>query len=203
MSEAKLRPAVFLDRDGTINQEVGYIRQLEKLVLIPGAAEAIRGLNQMGVPVVLVTNQSGVARGYYPESWMAQLHGRLCELLAAEGAHLDGVYYCPHLPEGKVPEYSYDCTCRKPEPGMLKQAAFDLSLDLSRSFMIGDKATDVDVGRRVGCRTILLRSGYGEQVLRGEYQYRPEPDYIFESLLESFQQVLMPWFQSLSSINES
>lgn len=197
MSDPVRRPAVFLDRDGTINQEVGYIRELDKLILIPGAAEAIRGLNEMGVPVVLVTNQSGVARGYYPESWMAQLHGRLSHLLAAEGAHLDGVYYCPHLPEGDVPEYSFDCACRKPEPGMLEQAACDLQLDLQHSFMIGDKATDVDVGRRVGCRTILLRSGYGEQVLRGEYQYLPEPDYVFDSLLESFQQVLKPWFQSL------
>ncbi|MGE3724682.1 MAG: D-glycero-beta-D-manno-heptose 1,7-bisphosphate 7-phosphatase [Candidatus Sericytochromatia bacterium] len=188
------KPAVFLDRDGTINQEVGYIRDLDNLTLIPGAAEAIRQLNQMGIPVVVVTNQSGVARGYYPESWMEQLHGRLKTLLAAEGAQLDGVYYCPHLPDGEVPEYSFDCDCRKPEPGMLEQAAKDLNLDLSHSFMIGDKATDIDVGLRVGCKTILLRSGYGEQVLKGEYQHIPQSDYVFDSLIESYEQILKPYF---------
>ncbi|MBT9544641.1 MAG: D-glycero-beta-D-manno-heptose 1,7-bisphosphate 7-phosphatase [Candidatus Sericytochromatia bacterium] len=191
------KPAVFLDRDGTINQEVGYIRDLDKLALIPGAAEAIRQLNQMGIPVVVVTNQSGVARGYYPESWMEQLHGRLKTLLAAEGAQLDGVYYCPHLPDGEVPEYSFDCDCRKPEPGMLEQAAKDLNLDLGRSFMIGDKATDIDVGLRVGCKTILLRSGYGEQVLKGEYQHIPQSDYVFDSLIESYEQILKPYFSHL------
>lgn len=192
-----LKPAVFLDRDGTINQEVGYIRDLKNLALIPGAAEAIRNLNQLGIPVVVVTNQSGVARGYYPESWMEQLHGRLKELLAAEGAELDGVYYCPHLPDGEVAEYSFDCDCRKPEPGMLEQAAQELHLDLSRSFMIGDKATDIDVGLRVGCKTILLRSGYGEQVLKGEYQHIPESDYISDSLIESYQTILLPYFSQL------
>lgn len=191
------KPAVFLDRDGTINQEVGYIRDLDNLALIPGAAEAIRQLNQMGIPVVVVTNQSGVARGYYPESWMEQLHGRLKTLLAAEGAQLDGVYYCPHLPDGEVPEYSFDCDCRKPEPGMLEQAAKDLNLDLSNSFMIGDKATDIDVGLRVGCKTILLRSGYGEQVLKGEYQHIPQSDYVFDSLIESYEQILKPYFSQL------
>lgn len=191
------KPAVFLDRDGTINQEVGYIRDLDNLALIPGAAEAIRQLNQMGIPVVVVTNQSGVARGYYPESWMEQLHGRLKTLLAAEDAQLDGVYYCPHLPDGEVPEYSFDCDCRKPEPGMLEQAAKDLNLDLSRSFMIGDKATDIDVGLRVGCKTILLRSGYGEQVLKGEYQHIPQSDYVFDSLIESYEQILKPYFSQL------
>lgn len=191
------KPAVFLDRDGTINQEVGYIRDLDNLALIPGAAEAIRQLNQMGIPVVVVTNQSGVARGYYPESWMEQLHGRLKTLLAAEGAQLDGVYYCPHLPDGEVPEYSFDCDCRKPEPGMLEQAAKDLNLDLSHSFMIGDKATDIDVGLRVGCKTILLRSGYGEQVLKGEYQHIPQSDYVFDSLIESYEQILKPYFSQL------
>jgi D-glycero-D-manno-heptose 1,7-bisphosphate phosphatase len=191
------KPAVFLDRDGTINQEVGYIRDLNNLSLIPGAAEAIRNLNQLGIPVVVVTNQSGVARGYYPESWMEQLHGRLKALLAAEGAQVDGVYYCPHLPDGEVPEYSIDCDCRKPEPGMLEQAAKDLNLDLSHSFMIGDKATDIDVGLRVGCKTILLRSGYGEQVLKGEYQHIPKSDYVFDSLIESYEQILKPYFSEL------
>jgi D-glycero-D-manno-heptose 1,7-bisphosphate phosphatase len=194
-----LRPAVFLDRDGTINQEVGYIRELANLTLIPGAAEAIRELNQMGVPVIVVTNQSGVARGYYPDSWIGQLHGRLIALLANEGAQLDGVYYCPHLPDGSVAEYSFACACRKPEPGMLVQAAQDLGLDLSRSFMIGDKATDVEVGFRVGSQSILLRSGYGEKVLKGEYQHRPESEYyIADSLIDSYTRILKPYFSGLT-----
>lgn len=191
------RPALFLDRDGTVNIESGYIRELDNLRLIPGAADVIRQCNQGQVPVVLVTNQSGPARGYYGEDWIHALHQRLQELLAAEGAHLDKVYYCPHLPadEGSVPEYSRNCDCRKPEAGMLLQAAQELDLDLSQSFMIGDKATDVDVGKRVGAHTILLTSGYGEQVLAGTYQHQVEPDYVCASLAEAYQQVLKAHFQ--------
>lgn len=191
------RPAVFLDRDGTINEEVGYIRDLEKLNLIPGAAEAIRGLNALGVPVFLATNQSGVARGYYPESWLGELHGRLTSLLEAEGAHLDALYYCPHLAEGSVPEFSIDCDCRKPMPGMLQQAAREHDIDLARSFMVGDKATDVEVGQQAGSKTILLTSGYGQRVLDGTYQHKVEPDYICDTLLEAYHKYMEPYFRSL------
>lgn len=191
------RPAVFLDRDGTINQEVGYIHELDKLQLIPGAAEAIRGLNQLGVPVVLATNQSGPARGFYPESWVLALNQRLVELLAAENARLDGIYYCPHLPEGSVPEFTGVCDCRKPAPGMLKQAAAELKLDLQRSWMIGDKATDVEVGQNAGTHTILLTSGYGSRVLAGEYQHRVEADRVCDTLLQAYTDILAPFFQAL------
>lgn len=194
-----MRPAVFLDRDGTVNIEAGYIHELENLNLIPGAAEAIRSLNQHKIPVVLVTNQSGPARGYYPESWVHQLHERLVQLLAAEGAHLDKIYYCPHLPDGSVAAYSGPCACRKPEPGMLLTAAQELELDLSRSFMIGDKATDVEVGQRVGAKTILLTSGYGQQVLDGTYQHPVTPDHICDTLLEAWQDVMQPYFARLSA----
>ena len=188
------KAAVFLDRDGTVNIEAGYIRELKNLNLIPGAADVIRALNQQGVPVVLVTNQSGPARDYYPESWVHQLHERLEKLLAAEGAHLDKIYYCPHLPDGVVPEYTQNCDCRKPEPGMLLAAAKDLDLDLTRSFMIGDKATDVEVGQRVGAKTVLLTSGYGQQVLDGTYQHPVEADYVFPSLEEAYTQVMEAYF---------
>lgn len=191
------RPAVFLDRDGTINQEVGYIHELEKLNLIPGAAAAIRGLNEMGVPVILVTNQSGPARGFYPESWVHALNDRLVKLLSAEGARLDALYYCPHLPEGSVPEFSIVCDCRKPEPGMLKQAAAEHDLDLAQSWMIGDKATDVEVGERAGSHTILLTSGYGTRVLEGTYQHRVEAEKVCDSLAEAYETVLAPYFQAL------
>ncbi len=190
----KKRAAVFLDRDGTVNIEAGYIRELSNLNLIPGAAAAIRGLNQLEIPVVLVTNQSGVARDYYPESWIGELHKRLTTLLAAEDAFLDRLYYCPHLPEGSVPAFSGPCDCRKPEPGMLLTAAQDLNLDLAASFMVGDKATDVEVGERVGSKTILLTSGYGQQVLDGTYQHKVNPDYIFPSLQAAWQEVLKPHF---------
>ena len=192
-----LRPAVFLDRDGTVNVEAGYIRELENLHLIPGAAEAIKGLNELGVLVVLVTNQSGPARGYYPESWISKLHERLGTLLAAEGAFMDALYYCPHLPEGSVPEFTMNCYCRKPEPGMLLQAAQEHKIDLTHSFMIGDKATDVEVGQNAGTHTILLTSGYGQQVLDGTYQHQVKPDYVFDTLLEAFEQVMKPYYQTL------
>lgn len=194
MTEPPSKPALFLDRDGTVNIEAGYIRELENLNLIPGAAAVIREFNQHHVPVILVTNQAGPARGYYPESWVLKLHERLESLLAAEDAHLDAIYYCPHLAEGVVPEYSLACDCRKPEPGMLLQAAEEHHLDLSRSFMIGDKATDVDVGKNAGTHTILLTSGYGQRVLDGDYQHQVAPDYVFASLAEAHEKVLRDWF---------
>src|SRR5579883_1877985 len=117
-----LRPVVFLDRDGTLNKEVGYIRDIEHLSLIMGAGAAIKRLNDAQIAAILVTNQSGVARGYYPEKHIWNLHDRLKELLLREGASLDAVYYCPHLADGSVPEFAYVCNCRKPEPGLVNKA---------------------------------------------------------------------------------
>ncbi|MEB3330013.1 MAG: HAD family hydrolase [Candidatus Sericytochromatia bacterium] len=183
-------PAVFLDRDGTINVEAGYIRDLDRLVLMPGAAEAIRRLSEAGFKVILATNQSGPARGYYPEAWVQALHDRLSALLAADGARLDDVYYCPHLPEGSVPAYAVACGCRKPEPGMLVAAAERHALDLTRSFMVGDKATDVEVGHRAGCRSVLLRSGFGTDVLAGRYQWPCAPDFVADTIVEAAAWIL-------------
>lgn len=183
-------PAVFLDRDGTINVEAGYIKDLANLHLMPGAAAAIKRLNDMGVPAILATNQSGPARGYYPETWVHTLNNRVLELLQAEGARLDDMFYCPHLPDGTVPEYTMDCRCRKPEPGMLEDAAAKHGLDLSVSYMIGDKSTDVEVGQRAGCRTVLLKSGYGERVLSGEYQWKVEADFVADTLVEAIDWVV-------------
>ena len=177
------RRAVFLDRDGTINVEAGYIRDLDQLALMPGAAGAISRLRKAGLLAILVTNQTGPARGYYPESWVWQLNNRLLTLLHEAGTTLDGVYYCPHLPDGKVAAYSMACTCRKPEPGMLTRAAEEYGLDLARCYMVGDKATDVEVGHRVGATSILLTSGYGEQVLAGTYQeLKAKPEFIAPDL---------------------
>lgn len=184
------RPAVFLDRDGTINVEAGYIRDLANMHLMPGAAAAIRRLNELGVPAILATNQSGPARGYYDEAWVHTLNGRVCELLEAEGARLDDVFYCPHHPEGTVPAFTQACRCRKPETGMLDDAAAKHGLDLAASYMIGDKATDVEVGQRAGCRTVLLRSGYGEQVIAGEYQWQVAADFVADTIVEAIDWVV-------------
>jgi D-glycero-D-manno-heptose 1,7-bisphosphate phosphatase len=182
---ARQKTAVFLDRDGTINVEVGYIHDLDKLQLMPGVAAAIKRLNDLEIPVFVATNQSGPARGYYPESHVLDLNQRLVDLLAAEDARIDGVYYCPHHPEGAVPELTKACDCRKPEPGMLLQAAREHGIDLATSYMIGDKSTDVEVGQRAGSRTVLLRSGYGEQILKGEYQWPCTPDHVADTLVEA------------------
>lgn len=184
-----MKPAVFLDRDGVLNVEVGYIHQVEDLNLIPGVAKAVRRLNDLQIFCCLVSNQSGPARGYYPVSHVEALHQRLCQLLAAEaGARLDALYYCPYLsdPEGGThPEFTRWTTWRKPNTGMLVAAAWEHDLDLSRSFMVGDKATDVDMAHNAGCTGILVKTGYGDRVLTGDYQHHTHPDYIASNLLSA------------------
>lgn len=155
------REAVFLDRDGTLIEEVNYLSSPEQVTLIPGAADAVRRLNALGVLVVIVTNQAGVARGYFPESRVAEVHAHLASLLAEQGARVDAFYFCPHHPTEGVGAYRVACGCRKPRPGMLLAAARDLDIDLSRSWMIGDKVCDADAGRAAGCRALLVRTGHG------------------------------------------
>lgn len=180
------RPAVFLDRDGVLNLEAGYIRRVEDLHLVPGSAQAVRCLNDRNLFCCLVSNQSGPARGYYPDSHVKALHERLCTLLMTEaGARLDALYYCSSLspPEGGVePEFTYWSTWRKPNTGMLVAAAWDHDLSLHQSFMVGDKATDVDLAHNAGCTGILVQTGYGDRVLKGDYQHHTQPDYIAENL---------------------
>lgn len=182
--------AVFLDRDGTINEEVGYIHDPQNLRLIPGAAAAIRRLNEAGLLAILVTNQSGPARGYYPESHIHTLHARLHDLLLEEGAFLDDVYYCPHLPDGVDPRYTRVCRCRKPGTELVETAAAKHGLDLARCYVVGDKATDVELGQNAGCRTVLLTSGYGEQVLAGTYQWQVQPDHVAPRLDAAVEWIL-------------
>lgn len=155
------RPCCFLDRDGVLIHDVGYLSDPRDVQLFDGAAQALRRLNESGIPVVLVTNQSGVARGYFEERVIADVHAHLQALLGAEGAHLDGIYHCPHHPDAEDAQYGIDCPCRKPKPGMLQAAARDLDLDLASSFMIGDKLSDVEAGERAGCRSILVQTGKG------------------------------------------
>jgi D-glycero-D-manno-heptose 1,7-bisphosphate phosphatase len=157
-------PAVFLDRDGTIIREEHYLSRPAQVALLPGAGAAIGRLNAAGVPVVVVTNQAGVARGYFPECRVAEVHARLSELLAADGAAVAGYYHCPHHPAAVIDEYRIDCECRKPRPGLLLTAARELGLDPARSWMVGDKRSDLEAGAAAGCRTVLVRTGYGAEV---------------------------------------
>jgi len=163
MGEEKRQAAVFLDRDGTINEELGYLDRPERLKLIPGAAEAIRLINGSGMKAVVVTNQSGVARGLFDEAVVGAVHARLRELLRQEGGFLDGIYFCPHHPtEGRWP-YLQSCDCRKPSPGLLIRASAELGLDTARSYMVGDTLKDIEAGERVGARGVLVRTGYGAE----------------------------------------
>jgi D-glycero-D-manno-heptose 1,7-bisphosphate phosphatase len=155
-----MNKAVFLDRDGTVNEEVGYLRSLDLLKLIPGAAAAIGRLNRAGYKVVLVTNQSGVARGYFPESQVDAAHDLLARMLKQEEAFFDAVYYCPHHPTAGNSKHTVVCDCRKPATGLIDRAAKDMDIDLARSFMVGDKWSDVELGHRAGTRSILVLSGF-------------------------------------------
>jgi D-glycero-D-manno-heptose 1,7-bisphosphate phosphatase len=181
-----MKRAVFLDRDGVLNIEAGYIHNLEDLNLILGVAAAVKKFNDRDLFCCLVSNQSGPARGYYPASHVDALHDRLCHLLDAEaGAKLNALYYCPHLsvPEGGTnPAYTRWSSWRKPNTGMLVAAAWEHDLDLRQSFMVGDKATDIDLAHNAGCQGILVETGFGEQVLSGEYQHHTTPDYIAADL---------------------
>jgi D-glycero-D-manno-heptose 1,7-bisphosphate phosphatase len=156
-----MRPAVFLDRDGTVIEERGYLGRLDLIELFPGSAQAIRLLKDAGYAVVIVTNQAGVARGFFDEAFVQSAHARLDEMLHEQGAIIDGYYYCPHHPEGVVDGYSFRCGCRKPEPGMVRQAAADLDLDVTRSFVVGDTWLDIGLARSAGARGVLVRTGYG------------------------------------------
>jgi len=149
-----LRPAAFLDRDGVLNVDHGYAYKPEDLELIPTAAAAVRLLNEAGYYVIVVTNQSGVARGYYPEAAVSVFNAHMQKVLLADGARIDAFYYCPHHPEGKIKELAIRCRCRKPQPGMLEQAARDWPIDRSRSFLIGDKDIDMEAAQAFHIRGV-------------------------------------------------
>jgi D-glycero-D-manno-heptose 1,7-bisphosphate phosphatase len=152
--------AVFLDRDGTIIEDTGYVAGKEQVKFLPRSAEAIKSLNENGFKVIVVSNQAGVARGYFIEADVRDTNQYIQETLAGQGARIDAFYYCPHHVEGVVEAYRRDCYCRKPNPGMLEWAKEDFGLDLDKSFVIGDRYSDVEAGLRAGCRTVLLGDGY-------------------------------------------
>ena len=167
------RHFVILDRDGTLIQERHYLSEPEQVELIPGVAEGLRQLRQMGLGLVVVTNQSGIGRGFFDQGALERIHRRMNELLASEGAWLDKIYFCPHRPEE-------GCSCRKPAPGLVERAARELGFEPCAGFAIGDKACDVELGQRVGMTTFLVRTGYGAREIENG---GVRPDYIVDDLL--------------------
>jgi len=184
----RMKRAVFIDRDGTISEEVGYINHASRFRLFPYAASAIRYLNENGWLAILVTNQAGVARGYFSEEMIQTVHAAMTRELETKGARLDAIYYCAHHPSvGELP-YRFDCDCRKPKPGLISRAARDFDIDLNHSWMIGDRYSDIELARNAGLKSAFVLSGYG----RGEWEHQRDkwietPDLLAENLLEAVQ----------------
>ena len=186
----KKNRVVFLDRDGTLCEEVGYLSSVEQMRLISRSGEAVRLLNQKGYKVVVITNQAGVARGFFPEAVLEGLHAEMVRQLREEGAYLDGIYYCPHHPSDGFPPYRQECNCRKPATGLLERAAADLNLDLLSGYMIGDHFSDVECGQRVGAETVLLLTGHGQEALAKRESWLRPPSFIAADLYEAVLWVL-------------
>jgi D-glycero-D-manno-heptose 1,7-bisphosphate phosphatase len=157
----KAAGCVFVDRDGTLIEEVGYLDRVERLALYPWTTDALRALNRAGLKIVLVSNQSGIARGFFTEAVVDEVHRHMAALLSEGGAHIDAYYYCPHHPDGKVPAFACACDCRKPKRGLVDRAVREFGIDPARSFVVGDRWLDVGLARTIGGRGILVRTGYG------------------------------------------
>jgi D-glycero-D-manno-heptose 1,7-bisphosphate phosphatase len=178
--------AVFIDRDGTISEEVGYINHASRFNLFPYAAAAVKHLNDNGWLAIVITNQAGVARGYFSEDLVQTIHSEMTKELESSGAKLDAVYYCAHHPSVGEPPYRFDCDCRKPKPGLISRAAEEFDIDLAASWMVGDRYSDVELARNAGVNSMFVMSGYG----RGEWEHqrtiwRNQPDLVAEDLLEA------------------
>ena len=182
-----MKKAVFLDRDGTINKEMNYLKYPDQIELIPGSVEGIKLLNENDFTVVVITNQSGVARGIIDEEKLPLIKDRLCYLLEKKGAKIDGYYCCPHYPDGKIEKYALKCDCRKPKPGMLRRAAEDLDINLKESYVVGDKPCDIELGQNVGAVSIMVRTGYGEPEAES---YEVSPDYTADNLFDAAQWII-------------
>ena len=185
-----MRRAVFMDRDGTISEEIGYVNHPARYRVFPYAAEAVRLLNESERLAILVTNQAGVARGYFTEDLIGEVHAILRRELERGGARLDAIYYCAHHPSVGSTPYRADCDCRKPRPGLIRRAAEEFEIDLAESWMIGDRYSDIELARNAGVRAAFVLSGYG----RGEWEYQREawqhePDLVAEDLLDAVKQI--------------
>jgi D-glycero-D-manno-heptose 1,7-bisphosphate phosphatase len=185
------QPAVFIDRDGTISEEVGYVNHPSRFRIFPYSAEAIRKLNENQWLAIVVTNQAGVARGYFSEDVIIRVHDQLQKGLATQSAQLDAIYYCAHHPTVGEPPYRSDCDCRKPKDGLIRRASQDFEIDLAASWMVGDRYSDIELARNSGLRSAFVLSGYG----RGEWEYQRagwqyQPDLVCENLLEAVESIL-------------
>jgi D-glycero-D-manno-heptose 1,7-bisphosphate phosphatase len=184
-------PAIFMDRDGTLSREVGYVNHLSRFQLFPWSVDAVRLINRSGLFAVVVTNQAGVARGYFPESLIQEVHGALRAAMESGGARIDGIYYCPHHPSVGQPPYRRECDCRKPRPGLLRRAAAELGIDLGRSYVIGDRHGDLALAWSVGAKGVLVRTGYGLGELAWHAPHWPrQPEIVSDHLLEAVDRVL-------------
>jgi D-glycero-D-manno-heptose 1,7-bisphosphate phosphatase len=194
MMQAKKNTAVFLDRDGTINEEVGYLDSIDKLKLFPNAAAAIRIINESGMKAVVMSNQSGIARGYFTEEFVGTVHTHIQKTLRERGAFIDAFYYCPHHPTDGLGAYLKSCSCRKPEAGMLIAASEDLDIDLGKSYTVGDMSKDIQVAGKVGAKGVLVKTGYGVNTI--EKDFAPgsaevvRPDYIAEDILDAITWIM-------------
>jgi D-glycero-D-manno-heptose 1,7-bisphosphate phosphatase len=183
--------AVFIDRDGTISEEVGYINHVSRFRLFPYAPAAIKRLNENGWLAIVITNQAGVARGYFSEDTIQAVHDAMTNELKSNGAQLDAVYYCAHHPSVGEPPYRFDCDCRKPKPGLILRAAKNFDIDLKKSWMVGDRYSDVELARNAGVKSMFVLSGYG----RGEWEHQraswaEQPDLVAEDLLEAVRLIV-------------
>ena len=198
LSSFSEKQAIFLDRDGVINQETGYVTKPSELKIIKGVPEGLRKINDVGSLAVVVTNQSVIARGNCTEKELKNIHDRLETLLGRDSAYVDAIYYCPHHPEfgqeGEIRELKLECSCRKPKPGLLKKAAKDMNISLKDSWLIGDTTTDILTAERMGIKNILLRTGHAGQ----DHKYNVEPDYIFLGLNEAVDWILKEHEQAKS-----
>jgi len=182
--------AVFIDRDGTISEEVGYINHLSRFRLFPYSAAAIKQLHENDYLAIVITNQAGVARGYFSEEMVQDIHKQMTKDLETSGARLDAIYYCAHHPSVGEPPYQLDCDCRKPKPGLLFRAAQDYDIDLANSWMIGDRYSDIELAANAGVKSALVLSGYG----RGEWEHQRDtwtrqPDLVAEDLLAAVSEI--------------
>lgn len=182
--------AVFLDRDGTINEDVGYPGTYDQVRIYPYSPEAVRRINEAGLAVVVVTNQSGIGRGFFTEDALREIHERLDADLRAAGARLDAIYYCPHHPGSAVPGYGEDCRCRKPFPGMALKARADLGIELEGSYMVGDKEEDIRFGLAIGATPVLVLTGYGAGALARLRDNGIEPAFVAADLGEAVDWIL-------------
>ena len=180
-----------MDRDGTVNEQMGYINHLDRFVLLPEVGKAIRLLNEAGYLAIIVSNQSGIARGYFPIDLVYRVHEKMNALIRKDGATLDGIYFCPHYPNGKVPPYGTTCDCRKPGSGLIGEACKSFDIDMKNSYVVGDRCTDIEMAHKAGLKGIMVKTGYGKGDLEYVFPELPfQPFHVAEDLLDAVKWIL-------------